>query len=222
MKALRILSHKGNRPLFVNRAQTGQLLAQELGAYRGRHALILGIPRGGVIVAKEMAIALQGDLDIVLTHKLGAPGNPELAMGAITEQGELFLDPSFSRGLEPGVVQQEQARQYKTLLQRARLYREVLPKVPCKDRTVILTDDGVARGFTLHAAISAVRQEHPEKLILALPVGPVETVRALAQEADETVCLWTPPSFYGVAQFYQSFDPVEDAEVLSALKTSIS
>ncbi len=218
MKELRILSHS-DEP-FSNRLEAGRLLGHELEEWHEQRTVVLGIPRGGLIVARELARALDADLDIVLSRKLRAPGNPELAIGAIAEDGKLFLDEMLLRemSVESTYIQQEKERQLVEIAQRTELSRRILPKVPLKGRPVIVTDDGVATGATMQAALWAARQEHPSKLIAALPVGPEETVRRLAKDADEMICLRAPPFFNAVGQFYIRFEQIEDEEMLAILK----
>lgn len=205
---------------FRDRIEAGQLLSRELEGYRGQGAVVLGIPRGGIIVAHELAKALEGDLDIVLSRKLGAPGHSELAIGALAEDGKLFLNDSVVRelGIQSAYIQQERIRQQMEISRRSELIRRVLPKVPLQERLVIVTDDGVATGATMQAALWAVHRERPKRLIAALPVGPEETLRRLAEEADETLCLRAPSLFGAVGQFYVRFEQIEDEEVVRILK----
>jgi putative phosphoribosyl transferase len=218
MGELRILSNRGE--LFEDRREAGRLLAEQLSAYRGQKAVVLAIPRGGTVVGQEIARSLEADLDIVLAHKLGAPAHAELAMGSVAEDGKVFLNQEVIRELAIGrtYIDQEKARQMAEIRRRSLQFRQVYPKVPLAGRTVIVTDDGVATGATTQAAIWAVRLEKPEKLIMALPVGPEDTITRLAQDIDEMICLRTPPLFSAVGQFYVRFEPVEDEEVLEILK----
>lgn len=218
MGKLRILSHSSEP--FKDRREAGRLLAQQLSSYRGQQTVVLGIPRGGIIVAQELARALQADLDIVLAHKLRTPGHAELAMGSIAEDGRLFLNEEVIRELGVGeaYIQQEKARQMAEIRRRTELFRHGRPKVPLVGRIVIVTDDGIATGATTQAALWAVQLEKPEKLIAALPVGPEYVIMRLAEDVDEMMCLRTPPLFAAVGQFYLRFEPVEDEEVLEILK----
>jgi putative phosphoribosyl transferase len=217
MDTLRIVSDSG-KP-FGGRVEAGRLLAQQLQEYRGQKAVVLGIPRGGVIIAQQIAIELEADFDIVLSHKLGAPGNPELAIGAICEDGKLFIDERTSSyvGADENYIRQEKARQLKEISRRVELYRKVLAKLSLKSRIIIITDDGVATGATMQAALWAVRQEKPKKIIAALPVGPMDSLEKLSEDADETICLQAPPYFAALSQFYSLFTQVEDEELLQVL-----
>lgn len=218
MKRPRIISY--NEEPFRNRAQAARLLAGELINLRDKEAVVLGIPRGGIIIAREIASALNAQLDIVLSHKLGAEGNPELAIGAIGEDGKLFLNQMLvaELGEKDSYIQQEKARQLTMIKHRVEQYRAILPKVSLKGRTAIITDDGVATGATMQAALWAARQEGVERLIAALPVGPVDTIRKLSEDADEVVVLRAPSFFAAIGQFYLDFSQVEDEEVLEILK----
>jgi putative phosphoribosyl transferase len=218
MGKLQILSYSSE--LFKDRREAGRLLVQQLSGYRGQKAVVLGIPRGGIVVAQELARTLQADLDVVLAHKLRTPGHAELAMGSVAEDGSLFLNEEVVQALavDRAYIQQEKARQMAEIRRRTRLFRQGRRKVPLAGRTVIVTDDGVATGATTQAALWAVRLEKPEKLIAALPVGPEDTIIRLAEDVDEMICLRTPPLFAAVGQFYLRFEPVEDGEVLEILK----
>ncbi len=206
--------------MFADRRDAGMQLAQQLAPYRGRQAVVLGVPRGGVIVAQELAHALDGDMDVVLAHKLGSPSHPELAIGAVAENGALFLNEEIIRSLDVDekYIQQQRDRRMAEIRHRAELFRRYLPRVPLVGTIVIITDDGVATGATTQAAIRATRLERPDILIGALPVGPEDTIIQLAQETDEMICLRSPPLFTAVGQFYEHFEPVADEDVLRVLQ----
>lgn len=218
MAQLRILSLSSAR--FRNREEAGKLLAGELNEYREQNAVVLGIPRGGIAVAREIARPLDADLDIVLAHKLVTPGHEELAMGSVSEDGTIFLDQRLVHEFNIGetYIQQEKARQLAEMKRRTEIIRHVWPKIPLAGRIVIITDDGVATGATIQAALWAVKLEHPKKMIAAIPVGPEDTIRKLAEDVDEMVCLRVPPLFEAVGQFYEQFQSVEDEEVLRILR----
>lgn len=213
-----ILSRSGEP--FHDRMEAGRLLGEEMEGRKLKNAAVLGIPRGGVIVARELARSIGADLDVVIAHKLGAPGNPELAIGAVAENGRLFLDQRVASmvGADSAYVEDEKGKQLQEIARRAERYRRVRPKVPLEGRPVIVTDDGVATGSTVQAALRAVRQEGPSKLILALPVGPEDTLRRLTDEADEVLCLRVPPFFAAVGQFYEWFTQTTDDELLDILE----
>ena len=218
MAKLRVISH-GGEP-FRSRKEAGRLLAGELAEYRGQNPVVLGIPRGGIVVADELAVALDGELDMVLAHKLTTPGEGELALGAVSEGGQIFLNEAVVRqlGIDMPAIQQEKTRQLAEIRRRTRMFRSVRARVPLDGRTVIITDDGIATGATTQAAIWVVRLENPRKLVLAVPVAPEDALNRLAVDVDEVVCLRAPPSFLAVGQFYMRFEPVTDEEVLRLLR----
>ncbi len=218
MGRLRIESESGG--MFWNRQQAGELLGQELTEYGSKNAVVLGIPRGGIVVAREIANELKAELDIVLARKLRTPGESELAMGSISEDGRVFLNDEVVKSLniDENSIEKEKAVQMDEIARRRDLIRRVLPKVELKNRIVIITDDGVATGATFQAAIWSARQESPKIIVGAIPVGAEETVRRLAEDTDDMLCLRTPPSFNAVGQFYRNFEQVDDDEVLNILE----
>jgi len=217
MSTIRIVSRSGAP--FADRREAGRLLARELEAHRTPRPVVLGIPRGGVVVAAEIAAGLGAELDIVLSRKIGAPGNPELAIGAVSEDGQLFLDEGIRGrlGVPQQFVAQQRALQIEEIARRVALYRAVQPKVPLHGRVVILCDDGLATGSTMQAALWAVRREQPGRVIIAVPVGAAETVERLAGSADELLCLRVPEDFGAVGRFFSKFDQTSDKEVLGIL-----
>lgn len=217
MGKIRILS-KGSQ-VFEGREEAGRLLGKELTGYRGKHAVVTGIPCGGIIIAREIAQELEAELDIVLSRKLRTPGQPELAMGSVAEDGRIFLNNTIVRefGIDNASIEREKKLQLDEIARRSTLIRKVYSKIPLIGRIVIITDDGVATGATTQAAIWAVRQEKPQYLIAAIPVGSEDTVIRLANDVDEMVCLCTPPFFAAVGQFYRYFEQVEDGDVLKIL-----
>ena len=215
---IRIISNSSER--FEDRQQAGQLLGAEMTILRGQKAVVLGIPRGGIVVARELARQVEGDLDIVLARKLGTPGQLELAMGSVAEDGSVFLNAEVvnTLGISARQIEQEKSRQMAEIQRRNELVRSVLPRTPLQNRVVVLTDDGLATGATMQAALWAVRHESPLRLIVAVPVASDEALLRVSQDADETICLRQPPYFSAVGQFYRKFEPVEDEEVLQALR----
>lgn len=206
---------------FRDRHEAGQLLAKELASLRGRQDLIvLGVPRGGVVVAYEVARALGAPLDVYITRKIGAPYNPELAIGAVASDGTLVLDHDLIErmGVPESYVKQETERQRQEIQRRLTAYRGSRPEPELRGKTVILVDDGVATGATILASLRAIKQRQPAELILAVPVGPPETIPLLQQEADRVVCLYTPELFWAVGAFYTIFDQTSDAEVVRLLQ----
>jgi len=219
---LTVVSYSGEP--FEDREEAGRLLAEQFSNLRTKRAIVLGIPRGGIIIAKELASRIRADLDIVLSRKLGTPGQPELAMGSLAEDGTVFLNEYVVKamGVTKQDIEQEKARQIKEIQRRTQLIRNVLPKSPLKKRIVVLTDDGVATGATMQAALWAVRQENPQSIVVAIPVASNEALNRLSADADEIVCLRQPPVFYAVGQFYTQFYQVQDEEVLQVLKAEAS
>lgn len=205
--------------MFRDRIEAGRFLAEELTLFQGRSPVVLGIPRGGIVIAREIARRLGGQLDVVFAHKLGTPGYEELAMGAVAEDGSLFMNKEVTDSfrVSPSAIENERIKQLDLIKRRAVMVRKIRPRVKLKGRIVIVTDDGVATGSTTQAAIWAVRTEQPAKLVLAVPVGPEDTIIKLAQHVDEMLCLRSPPAFVAVGQFYQHFYPIEDEDVLEIL-----
>jgi putative phosphoribosyl transferase len=205
---------------FRDRVEAGQLLARELSWLRDeKSVIVLGVPRGGVVVANEVAKALHAPLDVYITRKLGAPHNPELAIGALASDGSAFLDPDAMRS--PGVtdeyVQSEIARQRKEIARRMTSYRGARPAPDLHDKTVVLVDDGVATGATVLASLRAIRQHRPKQLILAVPVGAADSIASLQKEADRVICLYSPEVFWAVGSFYSDFHQTLDEEVIQML-----
>lgn len=196
------------------------MLAERLSEYRVRHPVVLGIPRGGVVIADTVASDLNADLDIVLTRKLGAPGNPELAIGAVSESGQVFVRREMAHyvGANEDYVAREQARQVEEIRVRRDRYRPVLAKVPLHERIVIVVDDGVATGATMLASVWTTRAEGAAEVIVAVPVGARDAIDMLKAEADDVICLLIPEYFYAIGQFFIHFGQVEDGEVMEILR----
>jgi putative phosphoribosyl transferase len=208
---------------FRNRVEAGLLLVKELLNLKGQNAVVLGVPRGGIVIAEVVARGIDADLDIVLSRKLGAPGQSELAVGALAENGDVFLNERVVDGLSvsDSYIEQEKARQTIEIQRRSRLIRSVLPRVPLQGRIVVVTDDGVATGATLQAAVWAINDENPQKIIAAIPVASAEAVERLAEDVDEIVCLRLPEDFMAVGQFFSEFNQVTDDEVVSILRQEV-
>lgn len=212
----------GRRPmLFSDRTDAGRQLAARLGHYRGKDPVVLALPRGGVPVAAEIATALSAPLDLVLVRKLGFPGQPELAMGAIAEgsqsiivRSEGLLGPgSISEAMFQQVCESELAE----IARRKARYLGARPRAKLSGRPVIVVDDGIATGATMSAALQSIRQHRPGTVVLAVPVAPAATLVALREEADEVICLDQPEPFYAIGQFYRNFGQVSDEEVVAIL-----
>ena len=211
--------------MFEDRSHAGRLLARRLEDLKGeKDVVVLGVPRGGVVVAAEIARHLGAPLDVYVTRKLGAPGNPELAIGAVAEDGTLVLDRESIAMLRvsDAYLEQERHRQQEEIRRRATRYRGGRPPVPLEGKRVILVDDGVATGHTMEAAARALRQQPIQELILAIPVGPPSTIARLRRLADRVEVLAEPEMFWAVGMFYQDFHQVSDAEVEALLANTPS
>ncbi len=206
---------------FRDRREAGQRLAEALKAHGNRDdVVVLALPRGGVPVAFEIARALHAPLDVFLVRKLGAPGHPEFAMGAIAAGGVQVLsqDVIAQLGISRAMVEQVAARERVELERRDKAYHADRPKAPLQGKTVIVIDDGLATGSTMEAAVSALRQSGAARIIAAAPVGAPESCRRLRAVADEVVCLETPEPFNAVGLWYRQFDQTADSEVVVLLR----
>jgi putative phosphoribosyl transferase len=204
---------------YRDRAEAGAVLARELERYRGQRPVVLGIPRGGVPVAAAVARHLQGELDVIVARKLGAPMHEELAIGAVTADGGRFLNQDVLIALRVSGeylsrVTEEQMREARSREQR---FRGARAPIPLAGRTVILVDDGLATGATMRAAARAVRARGPARLVIAVPVGSPEACVALAAESDEVVCPSRPEPFFAIGVHYVDFSQVDEAEVVALL-----
>jgi erythromycin esterase-like protein/predicted phosphoribosyltransferase len=209
--------------LFRNRADAGRVLAELLSAYRGRpNLIVLALPRGGVPVAYEVAVALHSPLDVFLVRKLGVPGSDELAMGAIASGGVVVLNDDVVRGVHvpPHELREVAEREARELLRRERLYRGATPPSELEGMTVILVDDGLATGASMRAAVQALRRRRPARIVVAIPAAPESTCRELSAEVDDVVCATTPSPFLAVGASYWDFTQTTDDEVLELLRAA--
>lgn len=211
--------------IYRNRTEAGRLLGQRLQAegyavsVTARPPLVLAVPRGGIEVAVPIAEALGAELDVVLARKLRAPFQPELAIGAVSEDGIVSLNPDTAAlpGMDDGYVREERSRQLAEIARRRELYRAVRPAATVAGRTVILTDDGIATGATMIAAIRTARTAGARKIVVAVPVGAPERLAAIESLCDRLLCLQSPADFMAVGQFYREFPQVDDARVVKLL-----
>ncbi|HEY7304887.1 MAG TPA: phosphoribosyltransferase [Bryobacteraceae bacterium] len=201
---------------FLDRIEAGRLLASKLESYEGRaDVVVVGLPRGGVSVAFEIARRLRAPLDVIVVRKLGVPWQPELAMGAVASGGVRILDRDLIRSLNLssyyvyGLI----AKEEREIERREALFRNGYPAPALSGRRVILVDDGAATGSTMLAAAEAIRQQHPKEIVIAVPVASREACRTFHAEVDKCICLATPEPFYSVGQWYESFPQVADEEV---------
>jgi len=211
--------------MFTNREEAGRQLGARLGHLKTDpdvRVVVLGLPRGGVVVAAQIATALAAPLDVLVVRKLGAPLQPELAIGAVTdgERPQRILNTRViaSLGVDPEYLEREAARQLKEVKRRQSLYRGNRPSVSLSGRTVVVVDDGIATGATVRAGIQALRQAAVARLVLAVPVAPQATVEVLGDEVDELICLETPLVFPAVGSFYVDFRQTTDAQVIALLE----
>jgi predicted phosphoribosyltransferase/dienelactone hydrolase len=208
--------------VFDDRVDAGRKLAARLLKYKDQNPVVLGVPRGGVPVAFEVARALDAPLDVIIVRKLGAPGESELGIGAVVDgdHPETILNREVMSALRVSrdYLQREIHNQLKEIHRRNQVYRSGRPRIELKDRTVIVVDDGIATGGSIRAALRGIRQQAPKKVILAVPVGPPDTIESMRDEVDEVVCLSTPSMFFGIGEFYLDFHQLADAEVIRLLE----
>ena len=210
--------------LFKDRRHAGERLAERLSPYRARSPLVLAVPRGGVTVAAPVWESLGGDLDLLITRKIGAPYQPELALGAVTGDGFLLVNENLADQLQVSraYLDDAAAKEQAEIRRRLKTYRGDRPFPEISGRLVLLIDDGVATGFTLLAALRSLRLKNPGELVLAVPVGPPDTLARLRREVDVLHFLEAPPHFAAVGQFYRNFDQVTDDAVIAILRQAWS
>jgi predicted phosphoribosyltransferase len=204
---------------YRDREEAGRVLADCLAEYAGQEGLVLAVPRGGVPVALPLVQALNFELDLIIPRKIGAPHQPELAIGAVCEDGEVLLNPHLisTLGVSDTYINREAAREVEEIKRRLALYRGSAAPARAEGRTVIVVDDGVATGFTITAALQSVARRRPKELVLAVPVGPPDTIAMLAGEVDRVFCPLQPERFDAVGQFYRDFRQLGDGEVRALL-----
>jgi putative phosphoribosyl transferase len=207
---------------FSDRVDAGKRLASALKDFAPKNGIVLAIPRGGVVVGYEIAKVLAVPLDIIIPHKLGAPDNPELAIGAIAEDGTAILDDNLITymGVSREYIREESERQKQEIQRRLKMYRQDAPNPNLKGLGVIIVDDGIATGSTMKAALASVKNRGAASVTVAVPVGPPQTIQELKKQADRVVCLYTPDYFQAIGQFYSDFSQTTDEEVIQLLKDS--
>jgi putative phosphoribosyl transferase len=207
---------------FSDRVDAGERLAESLADYKGKNAIVLAIPRGGVVVGYEISKALNLPLDLIIPHKIGAPNNPELAIGAVTEDGTTILDKTLISYMDVPefFIREETERQKIEIQRRLKMYRQNEPYPNLNGRDVIIVDDGIATGSTMKAALASVKNRRAKTVTIAVPVGPPSTIKELKKQADRVVCPYTPEFFQAIGQFYADFSQTTDEAVIHLLKQS--
>jgi putative phosphoribosyl transferase len=210
--------------LFKNREEAGRKLADALKEFKGKDVVVLGIPRGGVVVANEVAKALGAPLDVVVTRKIEAPGEPEYALGAVTQEGEVIMDrqAAESLGASPAYLDDQVRKKREEVKERMERLRGDKPYPKLEGRVVVIVDDGIATGSSVSAAVMSVKKRKPKEVVVAVPVAPADAVQMLTEEGARVVCLETPGPFLAIGEFYGDFDQVEDMEVKRILDENSS
>jgi predicted phosphoribosyltransferase len=206
--------------IFRDRREAGRLLAERLSGYRDEEPIVIALPRGGVVVGYEVARTLRTPIDVVVARKLGAPAQPELAIGAIAPGGIRVLDEEILSwlGISEDELEQIAARESREMERRARLFRGGGPEADPKGKTVILVDDGIATGMTVRAAIEHICQQEPGRLVLAVPVCAARIAEVLRPEVEDLISLKTPPELWAIGYWYEDFEQVSDEEVVDLLE----
>ncbi len=206
--------------MFANREDAGRQLAKRLRRRELHDPLVLAIPRGGVVTGAELARELGADLDVVLSRKLRAPMQPELAIGAVAEDGRMYLNHYAQEVLDlsEDYLAEERNHQLAEIARRQQLFRRVRPQAPAAGRSVIVTDDGIATGSTMIAALQTVKTQNPREVLVAVPVASPDRLAEVRRWCDDVVCLLAPEEFWAIGQFYEDFTQVEDGEVVALLR----
>ena len=208
--------------MFIDRNDAAARLAERLKSYRGRHPLVLAIPRGAVSMASTIAERLNGEFDVVLVRKLRAPYQSELAVGSVNESGWTYVAPfAESYGADAAYLEAEKRTQMETIRLRRARYTPIRPSIDPAGRVVIVIDDGLATGATMISALHALRASNPAELVCAVPVAPPDTLKKVEALADAVVCLEAPADFHAVGQFYRNFPQVDDEEVAAMLRRKL-
>jgi predicted phosphoribosyltransferase len=206
--------------MFYDRDDAGHQLAENLKRRELNDPVVLAIPRGGVVIGAVLAKELDAELDVVLSRKLGAPDQPELAIGAVSEDGRVFLNPLAREYLEAdeAYLEQELQAQRAEIARRKELFRAVRPRATVTGRSIIMTDDGIATGATMIAALQVVKEQKPHETIVAVPVASPERLQDVRRWCDDVVCLLAPDTFWAIGQFYKDFSQLTDEEVIEILR----
>ncbi len=210
--------------IFANRSEAGEMLSKQLAEFAGRHdVVVLGVPRGGVLVAYEISSQIKAPLDVLVLRKLGIPGHEELGFGAVARGGVRVLDEEIVHAMGIGGLEIEliAAAQAMEVARRDQAYRGGEPPLEVRGKTVILVDDGIATGSSMRVAIAALRKMRPARVVVAVPVAPLSTARRFESEADAFICTQTPKEFSAIGEFYDDFSQVLDEEVMGLLARSV-
>lgn len=201
--------------VFRDREEAGRKLAGALKEFKGKDVVVLGIPRGGVVVAAQVASTLNARLDLIVTRKIEAPGEPEYALGAVTQEGDVILDRQTAKslGASKDYLDIQVAQKRAEVKERMQKLRGNEPYPSLEGKEVIIVDDGIATGSSVGAAVMSVRKRNPKRITVAVPVAPAGVVEALSADGNHVVCLETPDEFLAIGEFYAEFDQVEDSEV---------
>lgn len=201
--------------LFRDREEAGRRLAEALMQFKGKDVVVLGIPRGGVVVANEVAKALGAPLDVVVTRKIEAPGEPEYALGAVTQEGDVIMDrqAAESLGASPAYIDDQVRKKREEVKERMQRLRGDATYPQLEGKIVVIVDDGIATGSSVNAAVMSVKKRKPKEIVVAVPVAPADALEMLSEDGTKVVCLETPGPFLAVGEFYGAFDQVEDLEV---------
>ncbi|MGV7222649.1 MAG: phosphoribosyltransferase [Nitrospinales bacterium] len=207
--------------LFEDRTEAGKLLAEKLEKFRDEHPVILALPRGGLPIGYEISKALDAPLDIILVRKIGAPGSPELAIGAVVDgdEPELVLNERVVSLYNSPVdyLEEQKQKQLEEIERRRKLYLAGRPPINVEGKTAIIVDDGIATGSTALAAVHALKRKNPKRVVIAVPVAPADSMQKFEQEADEVICLHNPTPFFAIGAFYNNFNQLTDEDVINIL-----
>jgi putative phosphoribosyl transferase len=204
-----------NRFLFHDRVDAGRKLGASLSSMKGKDVVVLGIPRGGVVVANEVSKALGAPLDIIVTRKIEAPGEPEYALGAVTQEGDVIIDRQAAEalGATKEYIDSQITKKRSEVSERTKKFRGDVPFPQLEGKVVLVVDDGIATGSSVGAAVMSVKKRGPKEVVVAVPVAPAGATETLEQDGNRVVCLQTPASFLAIGEFYENFDQVGDDEV---------
>jgi len=208
---------------FRNREEAGKKLGKALAEFKGRDVVVLGIPRGGVVVAREVAKALEAPLDIIVTRKIEAPGEPEYGLGAVTQEGDVLMDrkAAESVGASDAYLQGQVRKKREEVRERMERLRPGVPYPELEGKVVIIVDDGIATGSSVEAAVMSVKKRRPREIVIAVPVAPADARGRLSKSGAKVVCLETPWLFFAIGEFYADFGQVEDDEVRRIMDESL-